>query len=311
MFQRCFTLYLSKKQNFSFLMKEAFLNHIKTQRRYSLHTINAYRNDLNQLEAFLHADFESVFLEANTDMIRSWVVNLFDSGVSKTTIHRKVSSIKSFYHFLIREDQIKVNPVLLVHLPRKEKKLPVFLVERQTDFLIDEVVFSSDFKGLRDKLILKLLYYTGMRRAELISLTDSSFSVESKYVKVMGKRRKERIIPLSDEVIDDVNAYVCVRDEFFNGEIEDAFFVTEKGGIVYPNLIYRIVKAYLSQVSTASKKSPHVLRHTFATQMLNNGADINAVKELLGHASLAATQVYTHNTIDKIKSIYKSAHPRA
>jgi len=299
------------KQNFSFLMKQDFINHIKTQKKYAQHTLEAYQRDLDHLELYLLNSFETTLADAGPDMLRSWIVQLVEHDYAKSSIQRKLSSAKSFYNFLINRGGITKNPAKLIKIPGKEKKLPVFLTENQTELLTREEHFADSFEGLRDRLIIEMLYQTGMRRAELVALEEKSIDFYNQTLKVTGKRNKQRIIPLNKKLLSLVNKYTDLRGDFIKENITDAFFVTKKGEAIYSKLVYRVVNHYLQQVSTATKKSPHVLRHTFATHMLNNGADINAVKEILGHSSLAATQVYTHNTIDKIKLIYKQAHPRA
>jgi integrase/recombinase XerC len=292
-------------------MKKAFLNHIKSQKNYAQHTLTAYQKDLDFLEVYLNNTFEAKLEDANSDMLRSWLVDMAEGHYARSTIQRKVSAAKSFYNFLNHRGMIEGNPAKLIKVPGKEKKLPVFLTERQTELLTSEEQFSDDFTGMRDRLIVEVLYQTGMRRAELVGLKSHDFDLSGGSVKITGKGNKQRIIPLNKNLLSLVNKYTSLKNDVCSQNTTDSFFVTRKGEAIYSKLVYRVVNHYLQQVSTATKKSPHVLRHTFATHMLNNGADINAVKEILGHSSLAATQVYTHNTIDKIKSIYKQAHPRA
>ncbi len=292
-------------------MKKAFLNHIKSQKNYAQHTLKAYQNDLDFLEVYLKDTFETELEYADSDMLRSWLVDMAEGHYARSTIQRKVSAAKSFYNFLNYREIIQSNPAKLIKVPGKEKKLPVFLTERQTGLLTSDEQFPDDFTGLRDRLIVELLYQTGMRRAELVGLKNQDINHAGGSVKITGKGNKQRIIPLNKNLLLLVNKYTSLKNDVCSQNTTDSFFVTRKGEAIYSKLVYRVVNHYLQQVSTATKKSPHVLRHTFATHMLNNGADINAVKEILGHSSLAATQVYTHNTIDKIKSIYKQAHPRA
>ncbi len=293
-------------------MKEIFFNHIKVQKRYSKHTLLAYQNDINGLEKFLETEFETTLLKATFDMMRSWVVDMVDKKLSKNSIHRKISSAKSFYKYLIKEGVLSKSPLQGLMLPKKDRDLPVFLTEKQTHQLEDDIVFPNTFTGCRDHLIMELFYQTGIRLSELVQLKTQDVNVEQGVIKVLGKRNKERIIPIHEALVVLIEAYMNEREKI-NVE-EDAstlFLITEKGKGVYAKLVYRVVNKYIQKVSTAKKKSPHVLRHTFATHMLNNGADINAIKELLGHASLSSTQVYTHNTIEKIINIHKQAHPRA
>jgi len=287
-----------------------FLLYLQAEKRYAEHTIKAYKNDLNQFHAFCQeTDHEGVDLHFRT--IRSWVVNLMDSGYSSRTVHRKLTSLSTYCKYLIREGELDSNPLERVLKPRLNKRVPAFVEEGKMDYLLDEFEFGDDFTGIRNRLVMDMLYQTGMRLSELTGLTTRSVNREGKSVKVYGKRGKERIIPMSDELVKAVERYLIIRNEVVGLNPVDTLVVTDKGGPVYDKLIYRIVNFYLAMVSTLDKKSPHVLRHTFATHMLNRGADLNSIKELLGHANLSATQVYTHNTYKKLKSIYNQAHPRA
>lgn len=287
-----------------------FLKYIEAEKRYAGHTIKAYRNDLSQFHAFCQeTDREGVDL--NYKAIRSWVVFLMDSGYSSRTVHRKLTTLSTYCKYLIKEGQLDSNPLELVLKPKLNKRVPAFVEEGKLDLLLDEFDFGEDFTGRRNRLVLDLLYQTGMRRSELIGLTTGSVNREGKSVKVSGKRGKERIIPLNEELLQALECYLIIRKEVVEIKTTDRLLVTEKGEPVYDKLVYRIVNKYLSLVTTLDKRSPHVLRHTFATHMLNRGADLNAIKELLGHANLSATQVYTHNTYKKLKSIYNQAHPRA
>jgi len=287
-----------------------FLKYLQAEKRYASHTIKAYKNDLNQFHAFCQeTDHEGMDLHFKT--IRSWVVSLMDSGYSSRTVHRKLSSLSIYCNYLIKEGQLESNPVERVLKPKLSKRVPAFVEEGKLDLLLDEYDFGEGFTGSRNRLVLDLLYQTGMRRSELIGLTIGSINREGKSVKVMGKRGKERIIPVGDELLAAMEKYIVVRAEVVADKPGDHLIVTEKGRAAYDKLVYRIVNSYLAMVTTLDKKSPHVLRHTFATHMLNRGADLNAIKELLGHANLSATQVYTHNTYKKLKSIYNQAHPRA
>jgi integrase/recombinase XerC len=275
-----------------------------------VHTIKAYKNDLNQFHAFCQ-ETDREGMDLHFRVIRSWVVSLMDSGYSSRTVHRKLTSLSTYCNYLIKEGQLDSNPVERVLKPKLNKRVPAFVEEGKMDLLLDEYDFGEGFVGTRNRLVLDMLYQTGMRRSELIGLKTGSINREGKNVKVMGKRGKERIIPVGDELLASVEKYMVVRSEVMADKAGDSLIVTEKGGAAYDKLVYRIVNNYLSMVTTLDKKSPHVLRHTFATHMLNRGADLNAIKELLGHASLSATQVYTHNTYKKLKSIYNQAHPRA
>jgi integrase/recombinase XerC len=234
-----------------------------------------------------------------------------DSDYSARSVHRKLTSLSTYCNYLIKEGQLDSNPVERVLKPKMKKRVPAFVEEGRMDVLLDDYDFGDDFTGIRNRLVLDLLYQTGMRRSELIGLKLGSFNREGKSMKVMGKRAKERIIPLGDQLLAALESYLVLRKEVLKEKDTDRLIITEKGGAAYDKLIYRIVNNYLAMVTTLDKKSPHVLRHTFATHMLNRGADLNAIKELLGHANLSATQVYTHNTYKKLKSIYNQAHPRA
>jgi integrase/recombinase XerC len=289
---------------------EDFLIYLQAEKRYAAHTIKAYKNDLNQFHAFCQ-ETDHKGMDLHFKAIRSWVVFLMDSGYSSRTVHRKLTSLSTYCNYLIKEGQLESNPVERVLKPRMNKRVPTFVEEGQMDLLLDDFEFGDGFTGIRNRLVLDLLYQTGMRRSELIALKIGSINREGKSMKVMGKRAKERIIPMGDELLAAIDNYLVLRNEVVGEKSEDHLIVTEKGKAAYDKLIYRIVNNYLAMVTTLEKKSPHVLRHTFATHMLNGGADLNAIKELLGHSSLSATQVYTHNTYKKLKSIYNQAHPRA
>ncbi|MCF8232891.1 MAG: tyrosine-type recombinase/integrase [Bacteroidales bacterium] len=291
-------------------MNKGFFEYIEYQKRYSPHTLTSYKNDLGQFGEFLAETYEENPEDATFPMIRSWVVDLIEKSYATTSIHRKISCIKAFYNYLRKQNHREDNPARNIQLPKKPKQLPVFLTETQSHNLLDEITFAEDMEGLRDKAILELFYSTGIRLNELINLKDYDVNYSAQIIKVTGKGKKQRVIPISDRLLRIIKNFQEKKAAVLENT-SSHLFVTNKGYQTYSKLIYRIVNKYLKQVSTAEKKSPHVLRHTFATHMLNNGADINAVKELLGHASLSATQVYTHNTVERIKSIYKQAHPRA
>lgn len=289
---------------------EEFLLYLKAEKRYAGHTIKAYKNDLDQFHAFCHQDdHEGMDLHFRT--IRSWVVSLMDSGYSPRTVHRKITSLRTYCKYLIRVGELEFNPTDKVLKPKLNKRVPAFVDETSMERLLDDLDFGEDFTGIRNRLVIDLLYQTGMRRSELIGLTTGSVNREGGTIRVMGKRGKERIIPLGPEMVGAISGYLDRRQEHFGKPADGFLLVTEKGQPVYDKLVHRIVHKYLSLVTTLDKKSPHVLRHTFATHLLNQGADLNAIKELLGHANLSATQVYTHNTFKKLKSIYNQAHPRA
>ena len=289
---------------------DEFLKYLKLEKRYSPHTIKAYQIDLTQFQDYLEETYESVLQKVKHPMVRSWLAQMLDYGISPRSVNRKITALKSFYKFLLKEEIIKEDPTLKVVPPKMSKKLPAFVEEGQMSQLLDELDFTDDYAGVRDKLMIELFYSTGIRQSELINLKIKDIDLSSNMIKVLGKRNKERLIPLTIELRQKIDAYLNIRAEL---PIKDSLYLllTNKGKKLYPTLVYSQVNHYLSQVTSLDKKSPHVLRHTFATHMLNNGADLNAIKELLGHANLSATQVYTHNTIDKLKKVYNQAHPRA
>lgn len=284
-----------------------FLHYLRIEKRYSVHTTVSYRNDLNQFNLYLSESYSGIeFRKVEMIHVRSYMVHLLEAKLAKSTVARKVSSIKSLYKFLKREQLISSSPVQLLETPKLDSRLPVFLKEEEVVNLFEEFKFEDSFSGKRDKMILYLFYQTGIRLSELIGLKD--VDVRNGELKVLGKRNKERIIPLSNNIQPLIDQYLNLKDEL--GFKKKYFFVTDKGNKLYEKFVYRKVNHYLSIVSSKQKKSPHILRHTFATHMLNNGADLNSIKEILGHENLSATQVYTHNTFQKLKSIHKQSHPR-
>lgn len=290
---------------------DRFIDYIRYEKRYSPHTIQAYTKDLSQFSEFHQQHYDSRDInEAGHQQIRSWLVYLIEEGLSTRSVHRKLSSLKSYYKYLLKHQQIAQNPTLLVIAPKSSSRNPEFIEEEKMTDLLDNISFEDSFSGERDKMIIEVFYGTGMRLAELIEIQHHDVSLHAHTFKVTGKRNKERFIPFSKEMEERLSHYTEMKAA--SGFDRDGWlFVTDRGKKLYPRLVYRIVHKYLSQVTTLTKKSPHVLRHTFATHMLNRGADLNAVKEFLGHANLAATQVYTHNTVEKLKRIYQQAHPRA
>ena len=285
-----------------------FLDHLKKNRRYSLHTITAYESDLAQLQKYLKKQYDLEVAEANSASLRSWVIELLETGTQNKSVNRKISTLKSFYKFLMKEGYISLNPTDKLISPKVASSLPQFVREVEMDNLLDEFQFEESFKGVRDKMIIELLYSSGIRLIELVNLQVSDLDLVDSQIKVVGKRNKERIIPLHQALIRTMKSYLFEREKV---ALEPYLLLSDSGKKMYPKFVYRKVNYYLGQVTTSSKKSPHVLRHTFATHMLNNGAELNTIKEILGHANLSATQVYTHNTIEKLKNIYKQAHPRA
>ena len=293
------------------MLINSFLDHLRYERNYSERTITSYRIDLLQFEEFLKGEDENnEFTTADADLIRRWVVSLMDEKCKPASVNRKLSSLRSFYHFLIRDGKMTVNPMSKVVGPKKTKPLPVFLREDEMSRLLDEIPFEESFEGFRDRLILEMFYATGMRLSELIGLNDADVDFSSKMIKVTGKRNKQRLIPFGKELEEDLLIYIKVRNEALP-EREKSLFVRKNGMRMYPVQVYRLVRRSLSKVVTLKKRSPHVLRHTFATAMLNDNAQLGAVKELLGHESLATTEIYTHTTFEELKKVYEQAHPRA
>jgi integrase/recombinase XerC len=289
---------------------QSFFNYIEFEKRYSKHTIEAYQNDLAQFETFL-ITYEKELKDVSHIDIRNWIVSMMEQKISARSVNRKISALKSFYKFLLRRGEIKKTPLSKVQTPKTSKRLPVFVELPGIEKLLKEIEFPEGYEGLRDKMIIELFYGTGMRRSELINLKETDIDSYNSQIKVLGKGNKERIIPIHNELRNTIKNFIQRKKELLESQSGDLLVVREKGKKMEPGLVYEIVKKYLNLVTTVDKKSPHTLRHTFATHLMNNGADINAVKELLGHASLAATQVYTHNTIDKLKEIYNRAHPKA
>ena len=326
--------------------KESFLQYLRFEKRYSPHTIRSYKNDLNQFEAYLtdispgygfDSDSDSVsdsvsgfdsgtgsdsvsgsdsvfgfdFSEITSHNIRGWIVSMMETGMNPSSIHRKISCLRVFFRWLQREELVKSNPVDGIVLPKRKKNLPVFIAEEAMDNLLDSDYFSDDFTGLRNRTIIEMIYLTGIRRAELIGLKTGDIDFHNSTIRVTGKRNKQRIIPLTIPFTRRLREYLGMRSEVSCKQNENHLFLTEKGNKLYDKSVYNIVRDYLNMVTTSEKKSPHGLRHTFASHMLNRGAGLNAIKEFLGHSNLSATQVYTHNTFGKLRKIYRQAHPRA
>ena len=290
--------------------KESFLKYIRTEKRYSPHTVTSYQNDLDQFYGWLGDNSSGLDVASVTSgEVRGWMVSLLEEGYATGSVHRKMSALRAFFRYMRRHGMISTDPMAGVKLPRKAKQLPQFVAEEALEKLLDDYNFGDNFSGIRDRTIVEFLYLTGMRRSELIALRDEDIDLSSGQVRVTGKRGKQRIIPLAGSFVKSLQSYRSAKDE--TGVSGTWFFVTGKGNKMYDKAVYNIVKRYLAMVTTVEKKSPHVLRHTFATHMLNHGADLNSIKELLGHASLSATQVYTHNTFEQLKKVYKQAHPRA
>ncbi|MBL7842450.1 MAG: tyrosine-type recombinase/integrase [Cyclobacteriaceae bacterium] len=293
-------------------MVESFLKYLQYEKRVSQHTLTAYQNDLDQFLTFLKEVFPDHLPETSDyGIIRSWIIQLVDSGIKPTSVNRKIASLKTFYKFLMRQEVIKKNPMTKIRVLKTQKRLPSFVKEADMINLLDHVVFDDTLEGWRDKLILELFYATGIRLSELITLKESQLDIRSHTIKVLGKRNKERVIPFHKSIVPILKEYQQIRNKEVDMKKHGFVFVTDNGDPCYPMMVYRIVKKYLNDNTTSEKRSPHVLRHTYATHLLNKGAEINAVKDLLGHSSLAATQVYTHNSMEKIKKAYDQAHPKA
>jgi integrase/recombinase XerC len=291
--------------------QEAFINYLKYEKRYSNLTAIAYKKDLDQFEEFFVktvGDFNVD--EINDKIVRRWIVYLMDQGLTARTVNKKVSALKSFNKYLMRYEIVKENNLVNVIVPKVRKKLPQFVEEKNLNHLLDDGFFGTDFESLRDKLIVSLLYGSGIRLSELMHLKDNDIYLNEYLIKVLGKRNKERIIPYPRSLNGLIEQYKTERTQLFGTPVP-FLLLTAKGEPAYEKLIYRAVSKYLSLVTTIDQKSPHVLRHTFATHLLNRGADLNAVKEMLGHANLSATQVYTHTSLDKIQRVYRQAHPRS
>jgi integrase/recombinase XerC len=290
--------------------KESFLQYIRTEKRYSPHTVTSYQNDLDQFSGWLGENAPGLDAASVTQgEVRGWMVSLLEDGYATGSVHRKISALRSFFRYMRRHGLISTDPMAGLKLPKKERKLPQFVAEEALERLLDDYSFGDNFPGIRDRTIVEFLYLTGMRRSELIALRDEDIDLSSGQVRVTGKRGKQRVIPLAGSFIKSLKSYISARKDA--GVFGAWFFVTGRGNKMYDKAVYNIVRRYLAMVTTVEKKSPHVLRHTFATHMLNHGADLNSIKELLGHASLSATQVYTHNTFEQLKKVYKQAHPRA
>ena len=290
--------------------QESFINYLKYEKRCSSHTVTAYKNDLDQFVQF-YTEMVGEFNVKKVDakLVRNWIVFLMENELSARSVNRKITTIKSFFKYLMKEQIVESNPATYLALPKIRKKLPNFVEENNLQHLLDDGFFENDFIGIRDKLVITLLYGTGIRLAELLLLKDSDFDKKMCLIKVLGKRKKERIIPYPASINSLLEMYINIRDTTVGFKTEK-LLVTEEGKPAYEKLIYRVVKNNLAKVTLLEKKSPHVLRHTYATHLLNKGADLNAVKELLGHSNLAATQIYTHTTFERLHDIYKQAHPR-
>ncbi|MFM7017933.1 tyrosine-type recombinase/integrase [Flavobacterium sp.] len=291
--------------------QKAFQEYLQLEKNYSMHTVTAYGNDLIFFKEFLKSNFEMDQLEeVNYSMIRSWIVAMVDDGVANSSVNRKIASLKSFYKFLLKIKVIKSSPLLKHKSLKTPKKLQIPFSENELDMVLNNLKFPDGFEGIRDKLIIDMFYTTGIRRIELISLKMQNIDLHNRTLKVLGKRNKERILPIVPVIASQIEKYLTERAQLEVIKDPEYFFLMLKGVKLNDSFVYRLINYYFSNVSEKVKKSPHILRHTFATHLLNNGADLNSVKELLGHASLASTQVYTHSSLSELKKVYGQAHPR-
>ena len=294
------------------MLIEKFIEYLKIEKNYSVNTLSAYKKDLMEFQVFINENYDKCVI-GNVDykIIRSWIVLLVNKNLSNRSINRKVSSLKSFYKFLVKTDTINSSP-LIAHSPLKQsKKIQVPFSKDEIGALLDSDFFKSDYKGVLQKTIISFFYFTGVRRIELINLKTSDINMDSYTIRIMGKRNKERIIPMLPKLKESINEYLKIKSQEFNNEISDYLFISKSGIQLSEKYVYRTVNEYFKLVSPKVKKAPHVLRHSFATHLINEGADINSVKELLGHSSLSATQVYSHTSMERIKEVFKNSHPRA
>lgn len=293
------------------MMIKSFLQYLQLEKNYSEKTLVSYRTDLEKFEEYLkRTDCEIKPENADGDLIRGWIIELMDNGFSETSVNRKLSTLRTFYKYLLRKKIIQTDPMIKIKGPKRKKPLPVFVKEADMDKLLDSNMFDDSFEGVRNRLIIEIFYETGIRLSELLSLKDADIDIYRMVIKVTGKRNKQRYIPFGEDLKKNIEEFLSIRDKAVTGTCET--FLTKKNGErMYPMMVYKLVRQNLSKVATLKKKSPHVLRHTFATAMLNNNAELEAVKELLGHESITTTEVYTHTTFEELKKVYKHAHPRA
>jgi integrase/recombinase XerC len=295
-----------------YLMIKSFLKYLQYEKRYSQHTIKSYSTDLDQFSNFIKFHYKDIDLNGvNHKIIRDWLVSLVSENANPRSVNRKIATLRSFYKFLLKKDLIHHDPTRKIRVLKSSKNIPQFLNEVEILRILDEYDYGTEFEGYRDKLMLELLYGTGIRLSELINIHEKDINYFDESLKVIGKRNKERIIPLSKELISLIKDYNIKKRKSFKKNEDEYLFVTNKGSKCYSMMVYRTVKKYLDVFTAIDKRSPHILRHTFATHLLNKGADLNAVKDLLGHTSLAATQVYTHNSLEKLKKVFDQAHPKA
>jgi len=291
---------------------KSFTDYLLLEKKCSRHTITSYQRDLENFQSFVSEEYDTTSIDrANYQQIRNWIVSLVDSGISNRSVNRKISALNSYYKFLLKIEAIGTNPLAKHKALKTNKKVQIPFSEQEIATVLDELSLETDFEGLRNKLLVELFYATGIRRIELIQIKVNDIDLSNKMLKVLGKRNKERYIPLINPVIDSFHKYMAERNALPSIKDKAYLFLTKKGVKIYETLVYRIINDYFSKASSKVKRSPHILRHSFATHLLNQGANLNAVKELLGHSSLAATQVYTHNSISELKKVYSNAHPRS
>ncbi len=294
------------------MLLKPFTDYLLLEKNYAALTVNAYQNDLESFLEFIKSEYETNSIDkVNYPQIRSWIVILVEQGLSNRSINRKISALNTYYKFLLKIEEITKNPLSKHKVLKTNKKIQIPFSEDEIMTVLNDMYFEKNFEGIRNKLIIELFYSTGIRRIELIELKLTNVNLHNKTLKVLGKRNKERIVPLLESVAQTINKYLTARSKLESITDADRLFLTKKGIKIYETLVYRIINDYFSLASSKVKKSPHILRHSFATHLLNKGADLNAVKELLGHSSLAATQVYTHNSITELKKVHISAHPRS
>jgi integrase/recombinase XerC len=293
-------------------MRDSFFKYLQFEKRLSQNTLTAYKNDLEQFSNFIHSNFpESSTETSDYNVIRSWIISLVDDGIGPSSVNRKIAALRTYFKFLQTRQVISRDPMAKINALKTSRRLPSFVKENDMNHLLDSVTFDDSHEGQRDKLILELFYATGIRLSELITLKENQIDLRNQTIKVLGKRNKERIIPFSKSIVQTIEDYKSRKKKDIESRDHGCLFVTDQGQPCYPMMIYRTVKKYLSMHTTSEKINPHVLRHSYATHLLNKGAEINAVKDLLGHSSLAATQVYTHNSIEKLKKVFDQAHPKA
>ncbi len=293
---------------------EDFFTYLIHQKKYSLNTVQSYQRDITAFQEYLNSHYDGISIEkANEQIIRSWFVLMMEKGMKASTIKRKKAAVTTLFKYLIRQGIVRTIPTRTVRTPKTEQKLPVFIPEKKLQKLFEEDFYSiQNYEDLCNRMILETFYATGIRVSELVTLTNQSFDLSNGHIKVFGKRSKERLIPIHADFLNMIQYFMQVKENHFStANVEDRFFLTQTGKKIYRKFVYRVIFSYLSTVTSQNKKSPHVIRHTFATHLLNEGADINAIKEILGHSSLAATQIYTHNTIEQLKNVYKKTHPKS